>query len=55
MPADFDCFWKNAIAEARKIPFDTQMNLLTERSTGKLNAYEVSFQSYRTGQEYTES
>jgi cephalosporin-C deacetylase len=49
LPADFDGFWKDAITGARKIPLDTRMKLLAERSTGSINVYEVSFQSYRNG------
>jgi cephalosporin-C deacetylase len=44
-PADFDAFWTNAIAEARKVPLDTRMTLLPEKCTGDVNMYHVSFQN----------
>ena len=49
MPADFTAFWAGAIANARKIPLDSHMTLLPERSTGSINVYEVSFQNDRPG------
>lgn len=48
-PDDFDAFWTNAIAEARKTPLDPKMVLLPEKCTSTLNAYEVSFQNERGG------
>ncbi|MDD4817021.1 MAG: acetylxylan esterase [Victivallaceae bacterium] len=42
-PADFDEFWKNAIAEAAAIPLDPQLENLPEHSTGQYTAYRVSF------------
>jgi cephalosporin-C deacetylase-like acetyl esterase len=49
MPKDFSKFWTDAVTGARKIPMDSKMNLIRERSTGNINVYEVSFQSYRGG------
>jgi cephalosporin-C deacetylase len=49
MPQDFSKFWKDAITASRKIPIDSRMKLIGERSTGIVNVYEVSFQSYRNG------
>ena len=48
-PKDFDEFWSNTIAEARKTPLDPKMILLPERCTSKHNVYEVSFQNDRPG------
>ncbi len=44
-PADFDAFWTNAIAEARKLPLDSRMTLLPEKCTGDVNVYHISFQN----------
>lgn len=49
LPEDFSAFWTQTITDARKVPLDPRMKLLTERSTGSLNVYEVSIQSYRRG------
>lgn len=46
-PADFDDFWENAIAEARKTPLDPKLTLLENLSTPTKNVYEVSFQNDR--------
>ena len=46
-PKDFDNFWKNAIEEARKTPLNPHVELLPERCTDKVNAYEVSFNNIR--------
>jgi cephalosporin-C deacetylase len=44
-PADFDAFWNNAIADARKVNLDPKMTLLPERCTSDANVYQVSFQN----------
>lgn len=49
MPQNFLKFWKDAITATRKLPMDSRTNLIRERSTGDVNVYEVSFQSYRGG------
>ena len=48
-PADFDTFWSNAIAEARKINLDAQITLMPERCTADANVYHVSFQNEAYG------
>ena len=48
-PKDFDEFWQNTLAEARKTPLEAKRRLLPERSTEKVNVYEVSFQNIRQG------
>ena len=52
MPKDFQDFWQNAIAEARKTELNPTKRLLPERCTKDVNVYEVSFQNmqpnYRT-------
>ncbi|RZM26731.1 MAG: acetylxylan esterase [Pedobacter sp.] len=50
MPDDFDTFWKSALADASKLPMEVSMQLIPEKSTGNVNTYHVSFQSY---QKYT--
>ena len=49
MPADFESFWQNAIAEARKTDLDPTKRLLPERCTKDVNVYEVSFQNMNWG------
>lgn len=49
MPADFQSFWKDAVAEARKTDLDPTKRLLPERCTKDVNVYEVSFQNERWG------
>ncbi|MBZ4188606.1 acetylxylan esterase [Niabella beijingensis] len=49
MPADFVAFWKQATAEAARIPMDAQMRLLPDKCTGTVNVYQVSVQNYRQG------
>lgn len=44
-PEDFDQFWSNAIAQARKIDLDPKITLIPERCTSKLNVYHISFQN----------
>jgi cephalosporin-C deacetylase-like acetyl esterase len=44
-PADFDKFWSNAIAEARKINLDPIITLIPERCTSETNVYHISFQN----------
>lgn len=45
-PADFDAFWKSTGAELAKLPLDTKMTLLPERSSAKTNVYHVNCQGY---------
>ena len=45
MPADFQSFWQDAVAEARKTDLDPMKRLLPERCTKDVNVYEVSFQN----------
>ena len=49
MPADFESFWQNAIAEARKTALEPTKRLLPERCTKDVNVYEVSFQNMSWG------
>lgn len=44
-PADFDAFWTNAIAEARKVNLDPKITLMPERCTSDVNVYHASFQN----------
>lgn len=48
-PSDFDAFWKNALAEAEKVPLDARMQLLPEKCTSTLDYYEISFQNDAAG------
>jgi cephalosporin-C deacetylase-like acetyl esterase len=48
-PADFDTFWTNAIADARKINLDPKITLLPERCTSEANVYHISFQNEING------
>jgi cephalosporin-C deacetylase-like acetyl esterase len=49
MPADFESFWQQAIADMRKIPLAPVMTRLPERSTPEVDVYHVSFQNQRVG------
>lgn len=44
-PADFDDFWINAIAEARKTSLEPIISLLPERCTSVVNVFHVSFRN----------
>jgi cephalosporin-C deacetylase len=44
-PADFDAFWTNALAEARKVSLDPKITLMPERCTSDVNVYQISFQN----------
>jgi len=46
-PADFDAFWTEAIAEARKVNLDPKITLMPERCTSDVNVYNISFQNDR--------
>ena len=48
-PADFDQFWSNTLAEARKIDLDPHRELLPERCTKDVNVYEVSYNNNAWG------
>jgi cephalosporin-C deacetylase len=48
-PDDFDTFWNNAIAEARKINIDPKIALMPERCTSGVNVYHISFQNEAIG------
>ena len=48
-PADFDEFWANTIAEARKVELDPHRELLPERCTKDVNVYEVNFNNNAWG------
>lgn len=48
-PADFDEFWANTIAEARKVELDPHRELLPERCTKDVNVYEVNFNNNALG------
>ena len=49
MPADFQEFWSKAIEENRKIPLDARLKLLADRSTEKVNVYELNIQNHQYG------
>lgn len=44
-PSDFDDFWDNAIAEARKNDLDARITLLPERCTANSNVFHISYQN----------
>jgi len=44
-PADFDAFWSDAIAAARKLNLDPKLTLMPERCTSEVNVYHISFQN----------
>jgi cephalosporin-C deacetylase len=46
---DFDTFWSDAIAAARKINLDPKITLMPERCTSEANVYHISFQNDASG------
>lgn len=48
-PDDFDQFWQNALQEARKMPLQPHLTLLSDRCTEDVNVYEVSFTNDNPG------
>ncbi len=48
-PHDFDNFWTKALEDARKVPLDSRMKLIPEKSTPTRNVYEISFQNEAPG------
>lgn len=48
-PSDFESFWNNAIAEARKMNLDPRITLLPDRCTSEANLYHISFQNEAFG------
>jgi len=48
-PADFDSFWKDVIAEARKVAMDSKITLMPERCTSDVNVYHINFQNDAPG------
>lgn len=48
-PADFETFWSNAIADARKQNLDPKITLLPDRCTSDVNVYHISFQNEAPG------
>lgn len=49
LPADFWEFWDTAKAEAAKVPLDTKLTLLPERSTETVDVYHVNIQHFESG------
>ena len=48
-PSDFEKFWTEAIAEARKLSLDPRITLMPERCTSEANVYHISFQNNSYG------
>jgi len=48
-PSDFEKFWTEAIAEARKLSLDPRITLMPERCTSESNVYHISFQNNSYG------
>jgi len=48
-PSDFEKFWTEAIAEARKLNLDPRITLMPERCTSEANVYHISFQNNSYG------
>lgn len=49
LPNDFVSYWDNAKKENANIPMDPRLRFLPERSSEKVNVYELSLQNYRYG------
>ena len=48
MPADFESFWRKAIADAQRIPLASQMTRLPQYSTPDVDVYHINFQNNGT-------
>lgn len=48
-PEDFDAFWREAIADARRIPLEPMLTLQPELCTPRCDLYEIRFQNHRKG------
>ncbi len=48
-PGDFDNFWSNTIAEARKLSLDPKLTLMPERCTSDVNVFHISFHNEIAG------
>ncbi len=48
-PKDFTSFWDRAKTELAKVPLDTRMTLMPERSTEAVNVYHVNIQNFPAG------
>lgn len=48
-PADFERFWTDAIAQARKTPLDPKLTPRPDLSTTDVAVYHVSFQNHKVG------
>lgn len=49
MPADFEQFWRKAIADARRTPLEPVMTRRADWSTPEVDVYHVSFQNQKQG------
>lgn len=49
MPSDFKSWWKSQLDEAAKIPMNATLKPLPERSTEKVNVYEVAIDAVSRG------
>ncbi len=49
LPADFEEFWKKALAENSKVPMQPLLTLLPDECTPDLDVYEVRLQHYNKG------
>ncbi|MBA3671176.1 MAG: acetylxylan esterase [Gemmatimonadaceae bacterium] len=49
MPADFEQFWRAAIADARRVPLQPVMTRMPERSTPEVDVYHVRFDNQAPG------
>jgi len=49
MPADFEQFWRKAIADARRTPLEPIMTRRADLSTADVDVYHVSFQNHKAG------
>jgi cephalosporin-C deacetylase-like acetyl esterase len=49
MPADFEKFWTETIASARRTPLAPVMTKMQQRSTPAVDVYHISFQNDRVG------
>lgn len=49
MPDDFNQFWADAISKNARLPLNLHMRQLPDKSTAKVDVYEIDFQNYHEG------
>ena len=48
-PSDFDAFWREAVADARRVPLEPALSERPDQSTPDVLVYHVAFQNHKVG------